>query len=111
MYKNVSCLYFQTIYLPKLLDTRSGTNLPLSSALQVVFTHTLPAEVEFSKCWRVAVRGYTKAGVTSTVAGDLQDCKDYDLVRPSLVIDALGDPGKVTGMSLFLSMIIKLNFC
>lgn len=70
-----------------------------------MFTHTLSAEVEFSKCWRVAVRGYTKAGVTSTVTGDLQDCEDYDLVRPSVVIDALGDPVEVEGMYMLCLII------
>ena len=74
---------------------------------QVTFTQTLSAEVEFTKCWRVSVRGYTKVGLSSVVGGDLQDCEDYTLVRPSSVIDAIGDPITVDGTLNTSIVIVK----
>jgi hypothetical protein len=38
------------------------------------------------------VRGYTKAGLSATKSSEIKDCKDLQQVRPSVVIDAVGEP-------------------
>ena len=45
-----------------------------------------------SKCWKVSVRGYTKAGLSSVIARTLRNCSNIEEVTPSLVIDAVGEP-------------------
>ena len=67
--------------------------------MEISFNETLLDVIEFSKCWRVAVRGFTKAGLSSVVAGDILNCRDLSLVHPSTVIDAIREPASSNGMS------------
>ncbi|XP_053398434.1 uncharacterized protein LOC128556766 [Mercenaria mercenaria] len=56
------------------------------------FTIDLHEDVAFTKCWILAIRGYTKAGLSSTASSEIRNCKDLQQVRPSVVIDAVGEP-------------------
>ncbi|XP_067680773.1 uncharacterized protein [Haliotis asinina] len=59
---------------------------------QVLFKISLPRPLDFSKCRRLAVRGYNKVGLSTMVSADVRNCSAFDppLVKPSLVIDAIG---------------------
>ncbi|XP_061176006.1 uncharacterized protein LOC133184957 [Saccostrea echinata] len=63
---------------------------------KIEFTITLSGNLDFSKCRRLTVRGYNKAGLSSTVSGDIKDCSDPLLITPNIVIDAVGprDPSR-----------------
>ncbi|XP_061176007.1 uncharacterized protein LOC133184958 [Saccostrea echinata] len=56
------------------------------------FTIPLTGNVDFSKCRRLTVRGYNKAGLYSTVSADIKDCSAFDPrnIKPNIVIDAVG---------------------
>ncbi|XP_060572684.1 uncharacterized protein LOC132730723, partial [Ruditapes philippinarum] len=56
------------------------------------FTINLNGDVEFTKCWFLIVRGYTKVGLSSTISSQIKNCQDVQQIRPSIVIDAVGDP-------------------
>ncbi|XP_053400999.1 uncharacterized protein LOC128557566 [Mercenaria mercenaria] len=55
------------------------------------FTIDLPENISFHKCWILAMRGYTKAGLSSTVSSEIRDCQNLQQVRPNVVIDAVGE--------------------
>ncbi|XP_061177042.1 uncharacterized protein LOC133185758 [Saccostrea echinata] len=63
---------------------------------KIEFTIPLSGKLDFSKCRRLTVRGYNKAGLSSTVSGDIKDCSDPLLITPNIVIDAVGpqDPSR-----------------
>ncbi|XP_053398947.1 uncharacterized protein LOC128556937 [Mercenaria mercenaria] len=56
------------------------------------FTIDLPENIAFTKCWILAIRGYTKAGLSSTISSEIRNCQDLQQVRPNFVIDAVGKP-------------------
>ncbi|XP_060580924.1 uncharacterized protein LOC132737608 [Ruditapes philippinarum] len=56
------------------------------------FTINLNGEIAFTRCWLLIIRGYTKVGLSSTVSSPIKDCQDVQQIRPSIVIDAVGDP-------------------
>nr|XP_034314147.1 uncharacterized protein LOC105348718 isoform X1 [Crassostrea gigas] len=58
------------------------------------FDVELEGEFDFSKCRRLAVRGYNKAKLFSSVSVDIKDCKAFDpiLIKPKHVLDAVGKP-------------------
>ncbi|XP_053400998.1 uncharacterized protein LOC128557563 isoform X2 [Mercenaria mercenaria] len=56
------------------------------------FVIDLNEEIAFTKCWILALRGYTKAGLSSTSSSEIRNCQDLQQVRPSVVIDAVGEP-------------------
>ncbi|XP_062606252.1 uncharacterized protein LOC134268062, partial [Saccostrea cucullata] len=62
------------------------------------FTIPLTGNLDFSKCRRLTVRGYNKAGLYSTVSADIRDCSAFNplLIKPNIVIDAVGaqDPSR-----------------
>ncbi|KAL4221421.1 hypothetical protein ACF0H5_019679 [Mactra antiquata] len=58
---------------------------------QLNFTIALNGTITFTKCWRLAVRGYTKAGLSSVVSTEIRNCSNINEVRPSIVIDAYGE--------------------
>ncbi|XP_053401015.1 uncharacterized protein LOC128557569 [Mercenaria mercenaria] len=55
------------------------------------FTIDVPENIAFHKCWILAMRGYTKAGLSSTVSSEIRDCQNLQQVRPNIVIDAVGE--------------------
>ncbi|XP_046571088.1 LOW QUALITY PROTEIN: uncharacterized protein LOC124279320 [Haliotis rubra] len=59
---------------------------------QVIFKISFSRPLDFSKCRRLAIRGYNKVGLTTAVSADVRNCSAFDppLVKPSLVIDATG---------------------
>ncbi|XP_062576068.1 uncharacterized protein LOC134237945 [Saccostrea cucullata] len=63
---------------------------------KIKFTIKLSGKLDFSKCRRLTVRGYNKAGLSSTISGDIKDCSNPLLITPKVVIDAVGtqDPSK-----------------
>jgi hypothetical protein len=61
----------------------------------------LNASMDFTKCRKVYVRGYNKAGVWSTVSTEIMKCNIDDgnsLIVPNIVIDAVGRQEFSVGM-------------
>lgn len=61
----------------------------------------LNASIDFTKCRKVYVRGYNKAGVWSTVSTEIKKCNTDDgnsLIVPNIVIDAVGKQEFSMGM-------------
>ena len=61
----------------------------------------LNASMDFTKCRKVYVRGYNKAGVWSTVSTEIMKCNIDDgnsLIVPNIVIDAVGKQEFSMGM-------------
>ena len=57
--------------------------------------------MDFTKCRKVYVRGYNKAGVWSTVSTEIMKCNIDDgnsLIVPNIVIDAVGRQEFSVGM-------------
>lgn len=75
------------------------------------FDVDLTGEFDFSKCRRFTVRGYNKAKLFSFVSTDIKDCKAFDpiLIKPNLVIDAVGQPEDSKG-TLFHFSDINIYF-
>ncbi|XP_060578984.1 uncharacterized protein LOC132735961, partial [Ruditapes philippinarum] len=73
---------------------------------QITFSIDLKEEITFTKCWILIIRGYTKAGLSATKSSEIRDCSDLQQVRPSIVIDAVGEPlsteNKHIGKEIFL---------
>ncbi|CAC5390405.1 unnamed protein product [Mytilus coruscus] len=66
---------------------------PFSNVTHVRFQLPLNGSLDFSKCQRIYVRGYNKAGMWSEVSSDIKDCNVTDresFIIPNLVIDAVG---------------------
>ena len=61
----------------------------------------LNAGMDFTKCRKVYVRGYNKAGVWSTISTEIKKCNtddDNSLIVPNIVIDAVGRQEFSAGM-------------
>ena len=73
------------------------------------FDVELQGEFDFSKCRRLAVRGYNKAKLFSSVSVDIKDCKAFDpiLIKPKHVLDAVGKPDGDRGYTFCLLHVIK----
>ena len=79
---------------------------------QIWFSLPLEKHIIFTKCWRISVRGYTKARLYSTVSNDIRNCTDINQVRPSVVIDATGIPilsGGIHTIFLFQADILRVQ--
>ena len=59
--------------------------------LQLNFKIDLKEEINFTKCWILIIRGYTKAGLSSVKSSEIRNCNDLQQVRPGVVIDAVGE--------------------
>ncbi|XP_052707847.1 uncharacterized protein LOC128183063 isoform X2 [Crassostrea angulata] len=61
---------------------------------QMEFIISLDGSFDFSKCRKLTVRGYNKAGLYSTVSSEIKSCSAFDpvLIKPNIVIDAVGTP-------------------
>ncbi|XP_070573612.1 uncharacterized protein [Ptychodera flava] len=53
----------------------------------------LPSALTFTKCLQLGLRGYNKAGLSSTIYRNIIDCEAVNprLILPNIVIDAVGD--------------------
>jgi hypothetical protein len=58
------------------------------------FEVELQGKFDFSKCRRLAVRGYNKAKLFSAVSVDIKNCEavEHILISPKDVLDAVGEP-------------------
>ena len=68
---------------------------------QIQFEIPLNTTVDFSKCRKIFIRGYNKAGVWSTVSKEMKACSVVDensLIIPNVVIDAIGQQEAGLGM-------------
>lgn len=77
------------------------------------FDVELTGVFDFSKCRRFTVRGYNKAKLFSFVSTDIKDCKAFDpiLIKPNLVIDAVGQPEDSKGtVYCFTFLILTFTF-
>jgi hypothetical protein len=57
--------------------------------------------MDFTKCRKIYIRGYNKAGVWSTVSKEIKKCIVDDgnsLIVPNIVIDAIGKQEFSVGM-------------
>ena len=67
--------------------------MPIFIILQIKFIIPLNTSMDFTKCRKIYVRGYNKAGVWSTVSTEIKKCIIDDgnsLIVPNIVIDAIG---------------------
>ncbi|XP_071082513.1 uncharacterized protein [Haliotis cracherodii] len=76
----------------RLLTTWQPVSDSTTSGDVMTFHVLLPQRLDFSKCRRLAVRGYNKVGLSTTVSADVRDCAADDpaVVVPAIVIDAVG---------------------
>ncbi|XP_070573766.1 uncharacterized protein [Ptychodera flava] len=58
---------------------------------QLHYTTILAVELDFSDCLRLGLRGYNKAGLSSTVYKDIRDCNMVGHIIKNVVIDAVGE--------------------
>lgn len=68
------------------------------------FTLELNGQFDFSKCRGLAIRGYNKVKLYSTVYSHIRDCEAFDpvLIRPKVVIDAVGTPDPDRGINFII---------
>lgn len=73
------------------------------SLAQMEFIISLDGSFDFSKCRKLTVRGYNKAGLYSTVSSEIKSCSAFDpvLIKPNIVIDAVGTPDPSRGIQFF----------
>lgn len=57
---------------------------------QLLFSVPLKNKIKFTKCWKLSVRGYTKAGTSAEVSAEIRNCSQLQQVRPAIVLDAKG---------------------
>ena len=57
--------------------------------------------IQFTTCWKLAIRGYNKAGLYNVISGEIRPCKDKSLVRDPIVIDAVGQNILQSGTKAF----------
>ncbi|XP_070573775.1 uncharacterized protein [Ptychodera flava] len=62
---------------------------PISDQLH--YTTTLTVGLDFSDCLRLGLRGYNKAGLSSTVHKEIRDCSVAGHITKNVVIDAVGE--------------------
>ncbi|XP_053401094.1 uncharacterized protein LOC123523194 isoform X2 [Mercenaria mercenaria] len=88
----------------KLLTRWKRADPVISLPEEVTFTIDLEGDIQFTKCWKIAVRGYSKAGHSAIVSINIKNCSDIREIRPSIVIDAAGDhlDQEHTGKSIYL---------
>lgn len=72
-----------------------------NSLLQISFVLELKGQFDFSKCRGLAIRGFNKMKLYSTVYSHIRDCEAFDpvLIIPKTVIDAVGTPDPDRGYS------------
>lgn len=59
--------------------------------LQLKFSVPFENKITSTKCWKIAVKGYNKVGLSTTVSTELKNCSNLKEVQPSVVIDAVGE--------------------
>lgn len=60
-----------------------------------IFDASINGSIDFSKCRKIFIRGYNKAGISSTISKEIKQCNenhDKVLIVPNIVIDAVGKP-------------------
>ncbi|WAR05722.1 hypothetical protein MAR_021091 [Mya arenaria] len=70
--------------------------------------------IRFVKCWKLAIRGITKAGTYSFISSEIRNCSNLQEVKPSSVIDAVGktigkQDGQAIGGEIFLEQNLDWN--
>ncbi|XP_071798435.1 uncharacterized protein [Asterias amurensis] len=53
-----------------------------------IFTASFEGHLDNDTCFRMAVRGYNKAGLSSIVSTEVVNCDDVTIVKPHVVIDS-----------------------
>lgn len=73
----------------------------------------LDGKFDFSKCRQITIRGYNKAGLYSTLSAEIKSCSAFDpvLIKPNIVIDAVGSLDPNRGIGMFFSFIYLFLFC
>lgn len=73
----------------------------------------LDSKFDFSKCRQITIRGYNKAGLYSTLSAEIKSCSAFDpvLIKPNIVIDAVGSLDPNRGIGMFFSFIYLFLFC
>lgn len=59
---------------------------------QISFDAPFNGSIDFSKCRKIFIRGYNKAGMWSVISKEIKQCNDKALIVPNIVIDAVGEP-------------------
>lgn len=80
---------------------------------QMEFEILLDGKFDFSKCRQITIRGYNKAGLYSTLSAEIKSCSAFDpvLIKPNIVIDAVGSLDPNRGIGMFFSFIYLFLFC
>uniref|UniRef100_A0ABM0M5T3 Uncharacterized protein LOC102801709 n=1 Tax=Saccoglossus kowalevskii TaxID=10224 RepID=A0ABM0M5T3_SACKO len=65
---------------------------PVHVGDEMTYRASLDHSLQFTECLQIGLRGYTKAGLYTTVYKDIYDCDAYNpvLIVPNIVIDASG---------------------
>ncbi|XP_070573771.1 uncharacterized protein [Ptychodera flava] len=58
---------------------------------QLQYTTMLAVELDFSDCLRLGLRGYNKAGLSSTIYKEIKDCNVIGHITKNIIIDAVGE--------------------
>lgn len=81
-------------------------------SLQIEFEISFNGKITSTKCWKLAVKGYTMVGLSTTVSAEIRNCSNIQEVRPSVVIDAVGEVVAVEGKSdLLMNTVTFVNKC
>ena len=59
----------------------------------MLFSIPLNNSLDFSKCRKIFIRGYNKAGVWSTISKEIKACRidnGDSIIVPNIVVDAIG---------------------
>lgn len=85
---------------------------PILLILQLQFFIPLNSSIDFSKCRKVFIRGYNKAGIWSTMSKEIKTCSVKDgnsFIVPKLVIDAIGEQETNLGIIVVIEQILFVN--
>ncbi|KAK3612522.1 hypothetical protein CHS0354_024494 [Potamilus streckersoni] len=77
-------------------------NIVPKNLTHVSFIIDVSENVSFTKCWQLAIRGYTRTGLSSVLSNDIRSCSERGSIRENFVLDVTGDQviskGKTDGI-------------
>ncbi|WAR05117.1 hypothetical protein MAR_020486 [Mya arenaria] len=74
----------------KLLYKWDVINITSETETKLSFDITLDQKIRFAKCWKLTIKGITKAGTYTIISSEIRNCSNLQEVKPSIVIDAVG---------------------
>ncbi|WAR04731.1 hypothetical protein MAR_020100, partial [Mya arenaria] len=91
----------------KLLYKWDIINITSETETKISFDIIPDQKLRFAKCWKLAIKGITKAGSYTIISSEIRNCSNLQEVKPSSVIDAVGktigtQDGQDIGGEIFL---------